>query len=488
MLRAVTAPWGGPLQAFLALALCLGSRLLTTIRHIEDADSLRFAFALQDFDVTRLQPQFPGYPVFCFFGKVFYALTGSYALAFSILGGLGLFVLLHYALLLLGCKANEPRGLALLALFFFNPMLWLLGNRYMSDLSGAACMMAAFYHTVRREPAGYFLAGLLAGWRLSFLPFLFTPLALTWLRSYRKLAMAFAGAAGVLIWLLPFIAVTGWDELMSTARLQTGAHFYATGGTYHTESDWFLRLVRPFAYLWTDGLGAWWPGRHLATMAVGIGMLYLSVRVGLYFKRQGLKLSLTPRLRMLLLSCVVYTLWIFFFQNVVHQTRHILPLVPTCLILLAMAWPMRTATAANPQVQPKGVLSHLPALFAMLTLAAYAFVGVSLARQHMQPAAIAQAKDYLQPLTHPKQVLICAPWVQKCLSAQGLQFDYRSIESKQDWESLKQIPDSLPLLTVGDYSDSLQREPSKKTTFYHNPYVNRIGSRVDVFHYGNASP
>lgn len=179
------SPWSGRGEAAAVFLLCLAVRLATTIRHIEDADSLRFALGVLDFDVTRLQPQFPGYAAFMGAAKLLYALTGGYAIAFSLLGGAGLFVLVHYALALTGWRFRTPRGLLLAALFVFNPMLWLLGNRYMSDLSGAACLLAAFYHLTRdasgpagrrHAAAGFFLAGLLTGWRLSFAPFLLLPL------------------------------------------------------------------------------------------------------------------------------------------------------------------------------------------------------------------------------------------------------------------------------------------------------------------------
>src|SRR5690606_14727448 len=104
------SPWHGPLQAAAVLLLCVLSRVATTIHHIEDADSLRFALGVINYDVTRLQPQFPGYTAFMGVIKLFHALTGRYALAFSLAGGLGLFVLLHYGLSLLRWRFAEPRG------------------------------------------------------------------------------------------------------------------------------------------------------------------------------------------------------------------------------------------------------------------------------------------------------------------------------------------------------------------------------------------
>ena len=66
----------------IVFVLCVGSRTLTTIFYIEDLDSLRFALSMADYNVAKLQPHFPAYPVFCFFGKLFFAVTGRFALAF----------------------------------------------------------------------------------------------------------------------------------------------------------------------------------------------------------------------------------------------------------------------------------------------------------------------------------------------------------------------------------------------------------------------
>lgn len=475
-------PWNSWPAAGLVFLFCVVSRLATTIRHIEDADSLRFALAMRDFDVAKLQPQFPGYPVFVFAARLLQEATGSYALAFSALGGAGLFVLVHAALSLLRWRASEPRGIILILLFFFNPMLWLLGNRYMSDLSGAALLYASFLFLAsdapggrRRFIAGCFLAGLQAGWRLSYWPFLAVPLAAGLLRRGGRTERFLALAAGVLVWLVPFVAVSGWDNLLAAARPQTAAHFAATGGTYVTESDWSLRLLRPLGHLWTDGLGAWWPDRHPVTLVVGAGAAILLAFGVFRMLREGPG----TRLRLLFLASAVYAAWILLFQNVVHQTRHVLPLVPPLLMLLAKG-AEEVASAAG-----RGRRFRLPAAGLLLAfLGAYAFVGVTLARQHMRPAAIAQVLGHLkQEPPAPEAIVVTAPWVQKCLTAQGFRAEFLAVETPGELEALARLDPSRPVVTVGDYSDRIGRPVRERRTYYHNPYVNRLGARIEVFRY-----
>src|SRR5690606_19857436 len=136
-------------------------------------------------------------------------------------------------------------------------------------------------------------------------------------RGRRLTENILAGAAGILIWLIPLIAITGWNALVTTARRQTAGHFLATGGTYKTEGEWLLRAGRLAGHLWTDGLGAWWPGRSPVTLLVAAGAVFFLLRGAASLRRTGMDAPL----RLLALSCAAYAVWIFLFQNVVHQTR-----------------------------------------------------------------------------------------------------------------------------------------------------------------------
>ena len=134
------------------LILCLGSRLLSAVYYIEDLDSLRFALGVVDYDVPRLQPHFPAYPVFCFLAKGIYALTGSYALSFALLGGLSTFGIIRFALEIARIPITTPLGLTAAFLVFFNPLTWLMSNRYMPDALGVAFVLAVFCLAARQEP------------------------------------------------------------------------------------------------------------------------------------------------------------------------------------------------------------------------------------------------------------------------------------------------------------------------------------------------
>jgi len=133
-------------KAFLILLICcLASRALTTIYYIEDTDSLRFALSITDYDITKMQPHFPGYPVYCFLAKTIYFFTKSFAITFSILGGVAVFFIIFFILKILKINLESVSGLLLSGIVFFNPFIWLMSNRYMPDLFGLALAISSYF-------------------------------------------------------------------------------------------------------------------------------------------------------------------------------------------------------------------------------------------------------------------------------------------------------------------------------------------------------
>ena len=135
------------LYLFVVLFACLVSRIVSTIYYIEDIDSLRFALSLYDYNLSNLQPHFPGYPVFCFFAKIIYLTIPSMGIAFSIIGAISTFVIIYFSLRLGNTEIKSPEGAFMAVIIFFNPMIWLMGNRYMPDLMGLALVSACLLYT-----------------------------------------------------------------------------------------------------------------------------------------------------------------------------------------------------------------------------------------------------------------------------------------------------------------------------------------------------
>jgi len=477
--------WGPhPVAAWALLVLaCVGSRLATTIPYVEDPDSLRFALSVADeFDVAALQPHFPGYPVFWFVTELFAAPTGHFSGSFSVVGGLATAGLVWGLLHLWGRNLRSAEGLALAAVVFFNPLLWLMGNRYMPDLlgtAGAVATLAVLIGALRRTGpsvrrwagAGTALAGLLAGLRLSYLPLLLPPvLWVLWHVEGRARQIA-AGSLGVLVWLVPMTLDTGFWTLVDVAWAQTTGHFTEFGGTVQTESDLSRRVAGFVRGLWADGLGGWWPGRHPLTILSGLGVLGTG---GLGAWRLWTRGRLSSRRAGLIgASLLLYGLWIFFFQNVVHKSRHVLP-------LLALLLPLPAAGLAAlwrpPSRLRRGALA--------VALTAYTAVTLMLVVQHRSPTAIAQAKAYVdRQTTRPETVRVASkPLVNTYLRRQQVEARYLSVDDSADVRRLRRAERGRTLV-VGTYAALLDREPTATRRFYHNPYVNRMWPEVTVYVY-----
>ena len=477
-LRTRWGAWG------LLLLACVGSRLATTITYIEDPDSLRFALSVVDeFDVAALQPHFPGYPVFWAVAKLFYVPVGSFSVSFSIVGGLATAVLIWGLLRLCDVPLRSVDGGALAATVFFNPLVWLMGNRYMPDLLGTAGAVAALALLLRALPAkndglhermalvGVLLTGLLAGLRLSYLPLLLAPVLLVLWHSSARGRLVLAGSAAGAVWLVPMILDTGLGTLMDVGWGQATGHFTDFGGTVQTESDLGRRLLGTVQGLWADGLGAWWPGRHPLTAVVGLGALGTG---GLSGWRLWRRRTFADRRVWVLGICVLaYGVWMFFFQNVVHKSRHVLPLLALALPLLAAGtatlWRMKTWT-------PRGIV--------LLTAGAYAAVTLVLVDQHRDPSAIAQAKAFIETTAaKPGPTRVASvPLVNTYLRTQQVDARFLSIEDSSDVRRLRGAETGRTLI-VGTYASLLDRPPTRTRTFYHNPHVNRMWPEVTVYVY-----
>lgn len=444
----------------------------------------------QGYDVAALQPHFPGYPVFWIWAKGAHLLTGSFSLGFSLVGGLATAVLIWAALRLRGLSLRSIEGLALAGILFFAPLLWLMGNRYMPDLLGTAVALLALVfllqallprrdhlpeHVFGFRPAllGLALAGLLAGLRLSYLPLLLPVVIGVLWHTPRRGQVLLAGTAGVLVWLVPMILDTGLATLFDVAWAQTAGHFTDFGGTVHTNSDLTARLLGLVEGLWADGFGGWWPGRHPLTVVVGVGLLGVGT-VG----AQRLWRLRSPAWRRSLLwvggGVALYAVWIFFFQNVIHKSRHVLPLLP----FLGMG----LAAGAVAFWQRKAWWSRIAvALF----FVAYASVTLVLVHQHRSPTAIAQTKAFVDTKgerTDPLRIA-SVPLVNDYLRAQQVKAHYLSVEDSTDLKRLRRPPADGQTLVIGTYASVLEAPPDHVHTFYHNPYVNRMWPEVTVYVY-----
>ena len=514
---------------WLCFILFFLSRLWSTIYYIEDVDSLRFALAVKNYDITKYQPHFPAYPVFCFCVKILYTLTGRYTFAFSTIGGLSTHFIFYFLIKSLKIAPHSRLGVIVFFLIFLNPLLWIMANRYMPDIMGCTWLIACLYYlsnSLSAPPSkmsrvaslnlGFFLTGILIGIRLSYAPFLLPILIFNLIRfdseltASKRLFVVGYGILGIVVWLIPLVVITGFNDLILLAKSQSQGHFSDYGGTIITEPDFKLRFLKLFESIWADGFGLYWSQRDSSTLVSTVALVLVCLllvfnliqasptKINLQkhkayqLDRKGNRRMQRPFYCMPLLCCLSYLVWIFFFQNVVHKSRHILPLLP--FLTIAVAYVIEKSISLTNRYGGRIMTS----LALIVWLFSSSYVSLHLAMQHKRPTAIAQMLQFLRSSKagwdRPFQV-ISVPLIKYYLLAQELEVDYISVKSEKISDLADQLEVDANWFVIGSpmpegilkqKTSSLgngRKELKSVYSFYHNPYVNRMWSKLNLYLY-----
>jgi hypothetical protein len=285
---------------------------------LEDLDSINFALGMRHFDVAQHQPHPPGYPVFILIARAARAATSSEAAALGLLSAIaGALGVLAIAALVRRCDGGSSNAwtLAATGVAMTSPLYWFTAVRPLSDMSGLAAALAVqaltlAAGTTRELAIAAFGAGIASGLR-SQVAWLTLPLLIvrglggwgagglegtenkegkTHVASRPERAghrdsatavvpqppsplgpMTAAFAAGVLVWFLPLIAITGGPAAYWRALSNQGAEDLGnismlwTTHTVRAVSDaLFYAFVAPWA-AWPMAVAM------LAAAAAGIG-------------------------------------------------------------------------------------------------------------------------------------------------------------------------------------------------------------------------
>jgi len=343
------------------------TRVVAMQPYIGDLDATNFALALRDFDMVRYQPHFPGYPLYILLARIFHSLGAPAPAALelpALVVGLPA-TLAFYA----ACRNLIGRARARLAamLWIVTPGLWLAVGQPRSDALGLALFVLAVaaLSSWQRNPSdtgaivvGVWL-GLGLGVRLSYLPIAASALAVlgytawvgyprgraerAWAGSSRALTRAaFGTTIGVSLWLVPLAAVVGASDLARIATQFTAGHFSNWGGALGAAHAPALgpRLTMLGWSMVQHGLGAACaldiPGVVLAAVAIAVVGLAVACFVNGSAQRRALAFSAAMGLPYLLAIIVA--------QNP-EKPRHVLPLLPLLIVLLAAGLPGLESTS-----------------------------------------------------------------------------------------------------------------------------------------------
>ncbi len=462
---------------FYLFILCVTSRLITSINYIEDIDSMRFALSLFDYDILELRPHFPGYPIFCFFAKTIYLLIGSVQMTFSIIGGISTFLIIYYSNLICELIINK-KSYYLSVLIFLNPLIWNLGNRYMSDLFGLSLLIIVtyfFFSSINLKNRkqliiAFFLVGILSGVRISFLPFSIPFILYVFFQSQLNfIKSSFIMLAGVMVWMTPLVFLTGFENLYEISINHISGHFFKWGGSVITSDFSILdRLLKIIESIWADGMGGFWKGRSPLTLVLSFGWIFF-----IYSFLKAKNITTDNRkilINLLIASILVYFVWILLFQNVVYKPRHIIPFLPFILMLISVG-----LTSVISQIHFHRILIY-PFIFCLFIVTTY------LNWQHKSPSAICQIKSYVYDDNSIMKIFcsssIVNSYLKKHKGSENIIFlnENNSVGIKRYYNLGYTIYSTKNL-------KNLNMTIKFQNNFYHNPYVNRLWSTMRIYKY-----
>lgn len=369
---------GSSRLALLLAAVFLAFHLPYLPPSLEDLDSVNFALGVRHFDVAAHQPHPPGYPLFILAAKGAHALIPNESQAMAAVnataGALGVLVLVGlYRRFAGGGNGRWPLVAALLASAC--PLYWFTAVRPLSDTTGLVAALAVQLLTLsamsrpaeagRHTSAGRdneetldavggdvvsgfswmlltaaFLAGLAAGIR-SQVVWLTVPLlgyALLRHRSraiVRTAALAVAAfGAGVLVWFVPLVALTGGPAGYWHALFNQGAEDLSG-----IQMLWTRPTLRELASALYYALVAPWARWDLAAVALALAAL------GLFRLWRAPRGRWSPALA-LTIAFAPYFVFDVLFQET-FTSRYALPLVVPVAFLVAQG-----CAALGPRIGP----------------------------------------------------------------------------------------------------------------------------------------
>ena len=320
--------------------ICFLTRLCFVGRYLDSCDSIDFALGLHDYDLSLLQPHFPGYPVYMVASSLFFKLSHQDVWSLAMPGVLFGSITVYPLSLLTRQLFSEKVAILTAILYLINPLCWLQAERPTSDAMGLFFVISAAYFLYRRlSDRNYlFLGSLFLGFglgvRLSYFPFIALWMGILLYLAIQKMhffkdvilcgLMGFV--IGVCVWFLPQISYVGRHPLWGNCLSFSRGHFTDWGGSVITFGG-LGRVACLVKSIWVYGLGSWWNDASFLRLTASLIMIatFLYSFKRYRFDRRGFFLGL---------YVIPYMIWVILGQNVMNP-RHILPIIPVALMLIA---------------------------------------------------------------------------------------------------------------------------------------------------------
>lgn len=447
-----------PIIYFVLLLICVVSRLITSINFVEDPQSLAISLQVNDPNLIHVFNTING-PLFCLLIKFISTITNNYSVSFSIVGGIATFVLIYYVLKLLKVPITSLEGGFTVCLLFFNPLLWIAGNRYTPDLSSNALVIASFYYLLAdngkkySHHLGWLLAGIAGGFSLLYLPFLFIPLIYTAL--FRKQIYISIGLLllGLSSWLLPSILLHDW--LYVQAQLKETI-FASNAQSLYT----WKRLGEVFENIWAGGLGGYWWGRSLFTILFSFALIPC-----LFFGTMILLSFDYPRRKIFTVwgAGLLFIIWLYVCP--LSSNIQVITLMPFLVILISYGI-IYFLVNFNMLAVKAAIL-----LFLIFNI----WIGIYFAREHQYPNAAEQLRTHISQSGKQAARIFADADLCNFLNTQN-----------ENYHCTIAVPpeDGIVRCYKEDVnSPSNKAHPRSVYYFYNNPYINSWFSAIELREY-----
>ena len=437
------------------LLVCIVSRLITSINFIEDAESLAISSNVAHAEFLYSFQNFAS-PLYCLLIKVVSYLTHNFSISFSIIGGVSTFTIIFYTLKLLKVPITSLEGGLTVCLIFFNPLVWIAGNRFSSDLTAVSISIGAYYYLMTESSdnkflIGWFLAGLVGGVNILYFPFLILPVIYAAITKRQIVRYAPIFLAGVLIWLLPtFLTQT----ISQTLANISNNLFPSTVNNIYNLS----RITDLIKHIWAGGLGGYWIGRSPFTLLLSIALMpciFFGTMILLSFNYPRSKIFTTWG------AFILFFIWIYFCK--VSSNISVLILMPFFIVVIAYGL---IYFLVNFNLLAVKVVVFLFLVFNV-------WLGIYFAIEHQQPNAAAQLRSYLiQSSNMPSQII-----------AEDDLCDYLNYQnSKKNCSGVIDVKNGL-VIALSSPSQVQTATPKNVNFFTHNTYVNSKWSFLELREY-----
>ena len=190
------------------------------------------------------------------------------------------------------------------------------------------------------------------------------------------------------------------------------------GGSIFTEKNLSIRFFHLVESIWADGMGGYWIGRSWVTVIFSFLIATLLI-FGFVNIINNWKFEKSLKI---IMSCIlIYLLWVFFSQNIIYKSRHILPALIVLFIILSVGFKYVITKHSV-------VLNTTVFLFVFLLIQ----ITRTLVWDHKNPSAISQLKNDL--IQNNISTIVSTPLINYYMKSNSVKANFINIDNSVEFD------------------------------------------------------